>query len=119
MVDVIAAIHINKWQDRMVVNKIASIYSKSDNFNNNKIVNYVSNQIKEGNLIDASIEKAPMWFTTNQLQLPQVVQTIIDANKSIAQGNFNSQEKSSINDEEYMDAVKNNNQPKLKQMVTL
>ena len=85
--DVIVAIHINKKYGRNVINKIASIYSKSDDFGNNKINNYISQQIQKGNLIDASKNKASMWFTSRGLQLPKLVQTIIDANNSVPQEN--------------------------------
>lgn len=78
--DVIVAVHINKHHGRSVVNKIASLYSKSDNYGNNKIAEYVKNQIFQGNLIDASNKKAPNWFTSRGLQLPKEVQTILDAN---------------------------------------
>lgn len=36
---------------------------------------------------DASINKAPNRFTTRGLQLPEVVQTILDANTTIPQNN--------------------------------
>ena len=51
----------------------------------NRIKPYVNNQINNGNLLDASAKKAPKWFTTKELQLPEVVQTIIDANMIITQ----------------------------------
>ena len=34
---------------------------------------------------DASIKKAPLWFTASGLQLPHAVQTIIDAKVSVPQ----------------------------------
>ena len=83
--DVIVAVHINKRHSRTVVNKIASLYSKSDDFGNNKIIGYINNQISAGNLIDASNTKAPNWFTSRGLQLPKEVQTILGANNRIAQ----------------------------------
>lgn len=83
--DVVAAIHLNQRLDRMVVNKIASIYSKTNEYGKNKIVSYVQNQIQAGNLIELSAKKASTWFTSRGLQLPKLVQTIIDANDSIAQ----------------------------------
>ncbi len=83
--DVIVAVHINKHYSRNVVNKIASLYSKSDNNGNNRIIDYIKRQINEQNLIDASNNKASNWFTTRGLQLPKVVQTILDANKRISQ----------------------------------
>ncbi len=83
--DVIVAVHINKKHNRNVINKIASVYSKSDETGNNKIASYVERQIEEGNLIDASTKKAPIWFTTKGLQLPEVVQTIISANNTVSQ----------------------------------
>lgn len=90
--DVIAAIHINKKHGRTIVNRIASLYSKTNDYGNNRIISYVKNQIEQGNLIDASNKKAPKWFTTRGLQLPNVVQTILDANDSIRQNAQNSQE---------------------------
>ena len=90
--DVIVAIHINKRLGRSVINKIASVYSKTDDYGNNKIKNYVMKQISDGNLLDASTKKAPTWFTASGLQLPHAVQTIIDANNSISQTAKNSQE---------------------------
>ena len=88
--DVIVAIHINRKHNRNVIQKIASLYSKSDPYGNNKIKEYVNNQINQGNLLDASIKKAPNWFTSRGLQLPKLVQTIIDANNSILQSSPNS-----------------------------
>ncbi len=90
--DVIVAIHINKRLGRSIINKIASVYSKTDDYGNNKIKNYVMAQISAGNLLDASTKKAPIWFTASGLQLPHAVQTIIDANNSILQTTENSQE---------------------------
>ena len=91
--DVVAAIHINRHQDRLKVHRIASLYSKSDDYGNNHIENYVHQQIAAGNLLDASTKKAPMWFTSRGLQLPKLVQTIIDANTFIPQngGGVNTQ----------------------------
>ncbi len=82
--EVIAAVHINRRNNRNVIQKIASLYSKTDDYGRNKIVPYITNQINAGNLIDASKEKAPNWFTSRGLQLPKLVQTIIDANNSIS-----------------------------------
>ena len=86
--EVIAIIHINKRHDRNVINKIASLYSKTDDFGVNHIKSYVMNQIKSGNLLDVSIKKAPMWFTSRGLQLPKLVQTIIDANINVSQKEY-------------------------------
>ncbi|MBQ3563146.1 MAG: hypothetical protein IJA21_00885 [Clostridia bacterium] len=83
--DVIVAVHINKHLGRTVINKIASLYSKSDDYGNNKIIEYIKRQILAGNLIDASNIKAPNWFTSRGLQLPKEVQTILDANNKISQ----------------------------------
>ena len=60
-------------------------------------------QIDASNLVDASEEKAPIWFTNRGLQLPKLVQTIIGADNSIHQ-NYpivnSSGEKSSFDDTE-------------------
>ena len=87
--DVVVAVHINRKNGRSAITKIASMYSKTNENGENRIVSYVNNQIKNGNLIDASAKKAPMWFTTRGLQLPKVVQTIIDANVIILQNSQN------------------------------
>ncbi len=76
---VIVAIHMNRHQDRMLVNRVASIYGK------NRVENYVDSNINAGNLLYASKEKAPVWFTSRGLQLPKLVQTITDADNSIPQ----------------------------------
>lgn len=90
--------HINKYKERTVVNKVASLYSKSDELGNNKIISYVLNQIDKGNLLDASNKKAPNWFTARGLQLPKAVQTILDANNSIPNSakNVNDSSKNSL-----------------------
>ena len=77
--DVVAAVHLNKEHMRLKVNRIASIYGKDN------VIGYVNRQISAGNLLDADAKKAPIWFTIRGLQLPKMVQTIIDANNSKAQ----------------------------------
>ena len=83
--DVIVAIHLDRYQDRIRVNEIRSLYSKTDRYDNNRIEEYVYAQIEEGNLLDASEKKAPNWFTSRGLQLPKLVQTILDANRIVSQ----------------------------------
>lgn len=85
--DVVVAVHINRYLNRTVVNKIASMYSKSTESGVNRIAQYISAQIESGNLVDASAKKAPTWFTSRGLQLPKLVQTIIDADTTISQKN--------------------------------
>ena len=87
--DVIAAVHINKRNGRTVVNKIASLYSKTSASGKNRIEAYIVEQINNGKLLDASTKKAPKWFTSRGLQLPKLVQTIIDANNSISKKSVN------------------------------
>ena len=69
--DVVVAVHINRYLNRTVVNKIASMYSKSTESGVNRIAQYISAQIESGNLVDASAKKAPTWFTSRGLQLPK------------------------------------------------
>lgn len=85
--DVVAAVHINKYLGRTVVNKIASLHSRTTDDGKDVIVSYVNRQIANGNLLDASSKKAPIWFTSRGLQLPKLVQTIIDANNRVSQKN--------------------------------
>ena len=47
-------------------------------------------------------KKAPKWFTSRGLQLPKLVQTIIDANNSIS----NPSEKSNLSDEKISDSLR-------------
>ena len=84
--DVVVAVHINRTNvDHSKITKIASLYSKTNEYGKNKIESFVNKQIESNNLIDASIKKASNWFTTRGLQLPKAVQTILDANNSIPQ----------------------------------
>ena len=81
------------------------MYSKTNDFGNNRIINYINNQINSGNLLDANKEKAPTWFTSKGLQLPELVQTIIGTNNSIPENSEKvntSDEKNSkpLNDED-------------------
>ena len=103
--DVIAAIHINKQYGRSVVNRIASLYSKSNEYGSNKIVSYINNQINQGNLLYASKNKAPNWFTTRGLQLPNVVQTMLDAN-TIISNNTDNVNKNSLRDPLFLKSFK-------------
>ncbi|MBO5214401.1 MAG: hypothetical protein J6B86_06495 [Clostridia bacterium] len=80
-IDIICAVHLERMQDRLKVNRIASLYGKGN------IVDYVSRNISEGNLLDASKTKAPTWLSSRGLQLPKLVQDIVDANNSIPQKN--------------------------------
>jgi len=57
----------------------------TNEFGKNKIVDYVKNQIGQGNLLDASTKKASNWFTSRGLQLPKEVQTILDANNILTE----------------------------------
>lgn len=77
--EVVCAIHLNKYQQRFRVNRIASLYGKKN------IVDYVLSNIDNGNLLDADIRKAPVWFTNRGLQLPKLVQTITDAKQTVSQ----------------------------------
>ena len=48
---------MGKRMGRTVINKIASVYSKTDDYGNNNIKKFVLNQINSGNLLDASAKK--------------------------------------------------------------
>lgn len=104
--DVVAIVHINKWNGRARVNRIVSAYSKTNQYGYNRIVAYVTKQISEGNLIDGNIKKAVSWFTSKGLQLPKLVQTTLTTNNSISNNSkdVNSKSFASV-DEEYLSAV--------------
>lgn len=89
--DIVVAIHLNRFQKRLRVNRIASIYGKDN------IVNYVTSNISNGNLLHANKKKAPIWFTNRGLQLPKLVQTLIGASdNSILDSGKDVNEKHSI-----------------------
>ena len=89
--DIVVAVHLNKYEDRLRVNRIASIYGK------NNIAHYVMNNISNGNLLHANKKKAPIWFTSRGLQLPKLVQTLIGASdNSILDSSKDVNEKHSI-----------------------
>ena len=83
--DVIVTLRIKTSYGRNKATVVTSAYAKSDEYGNNKIVNYVLNQIKAGKLRDVSINKTSNWFTTVGRQLPSVVQTMLDAKQRLAQ----------------------------------
>ncbi len=91
--DIIAAIHCSAYEGRTEITKIASVYSKTNARNENKILGYVDKQVQRGNLVDGNIEKASRWFTRQGLQLPELVQTTLEANTTVSQntGDVNSQ----------------------------
>lgn len=82
--DVIVSIKIKASHNRNNVTVVTSAYAKSDEYGNNKIVNYMLNQIKAGKLRDVSINKTSNWFTTVGRQLPSVVQTMLDDKRRLA-----------------------------------
>ena len=71
---VVAALHLNKKQNRLRVNRIASVYGKD------KIENFIRNQADAGNLLYADKKKSQQWSTSRGLQLPKLVQSIADTN---------------------------------------
>lgn len=64
---VIAAIHLQRSQGRMVVNSVASAYGRN--------VSQLATAIRDGETIYAHKTKAPAWASTVGLQLPWVVQS--------------------------------------------
>lgn len=82
--DVIVTLRIKTSYGRNKATVVTSAYAKSDEYGNNKIVNYVLNQIKAGKLRDVSINKTSNWFTTVGRQLPSVVQTMLDDKRRLA-----------------------------------
>ena len=90
--DVIVSLKINTNYGRAKATVITSAYAKSDDFGNNNIRQYVMRQINDGKLRDVSINKTSNWFTTVGLQLPSVVQTMLDAKQTIAHDDKNNKE---------------------------
>lgn len=91
--EVIAALHLDKVQDRIRVNRVASIYGKDN------VAKYVTTQIENGNLLHADKKRSEIWFTSRGLQLPKLVQTLIStSNGSISQTGKNATENSQFSD---------------------
>ena len=91
--EVIAALHLDKVQDRIRVNRVASIYGKDN------VAKYVTTQIENENLLYADKKRSEIWFTSRGLQLPKLVQTLISTSKgSISQTGKNATENSQFSD---------------------
>ncbi len=69
---VVAALHLNRMQRHIAVNRIASVYGKEN------IENFVDRQAKAGNLIFADKNKSQQWSQSRGLQLPKLADTIAD-----------------------------------------
>ncbi len=77
---VLIALHLEKRQKRLLVNRIASVYGKNDTRR------YAIQQIEKGNLLDIDKKRSIEWLTNKGLQLPELVQANINASKdTIAQ----------------------------------
>ncbi len=75
---VIVAVHLNRYQDRIRINKIASAYGKIG------IENFVNTESERGQLKYVDTKKCQQWSTSRGLQLPKLVQSIA-GNDSILQ----------------------------------
>lgn len=76
---VIAAIHLDQMQNRLRVNRVASLYGKKN------LNDYIERNINEGKLVYPDKKIASTWFTSEGLQLPKLVQTNVNANLSITE----------------------------------
>ena len=72
------------FTDQNVSKEVSRHYASSDKMISQND-SYVNNNYMQNSRGDASAKKAPIWFTSRGLQLPKLVQTIIDANKKIPQ----------------------------------
>ena len=79
---VVTAMHLNRFQDRIAVNRIASVYGKES------IGNFVTKQTDAGNLLYIDKNKSQQWSTSRGLRLPKLVQSIAD-NNNISQKSDN------------------------------
>ncbi len=72
--DVVAAVHMNRHNERLNVNRIASVYGR------NNVLNFVKGQFANGNIKYFDKIKSQEWSTSRGLQLPKLVQSIPDNN---------------------------------------
>ena len=71
---IIAAMHLNKVDNRLRINRIASIYGR------NNAAKFVKSQFKSGNVKYVDEIKSQGWSTSRGLQLPKLVQSNPDNN---------------------------------------
>ena len=103
---VVIALHINRKQDRLSVNRVASVYGKDN------IAHFIETQVELGNLKYFDKEKCQQWSTSRGLQLPKLVQSITDNHSILQKNDFvnasnekKSKDLSSTTNNEYMRAV--------------
>lgn len=72
--DVVVALHLNKKNNRLDVNRIASVYGKEG------ISKFAIEQFKNGNVLYVDKIKSQKWSTSKGLYLPKLVQSIPDNN---------------------------------------
>ena len=92
--NVLVALHLDRYQKRLRINRIASVYGKHN------ITGYIKNQIKEGNMVfpDNDTQKKSIdWATNRGLQLPKLVQSnIATPNVNISEADKKSNKKFSL-----------------------
>ena len=100
--NVFVAIHFNKKQNRLSVNRIASIYGK------NNLNSYLEENIKNNKIIKFDSKKLKELITSRGLQLSKLVQsTLID--NSITDNNKNVKSKNTITNKDTQNEKKNTN----------
>ncbi|OQB15619.1 MAG: hypothetical protein BWY15_00332 [Firmicutes bacterium ADurb.Bin193] len=78
--EVVAAVHLSKTENRILVNRIASVHSRTNDYGENKTVSFVETQAEKGNLKYIDDKKSRLWTTSRGLQLPKLVQSLTDNN---------------------------------------
>ncbi|MCK9479845.1 MAG: strawberry notch family protein, partial [Firmicutes bacterium] len=102
--DLVVAIHLNKKQTHISVNRVASVHPRTaPGKSKNVIGSFVEAQIKRGNLRYVDKNKSDEWLRRGGLQLPSL-NTIITSNKI-----KNSRNAEGYNSPSRQDAVPNNN----------
>lgn len=74
---ILVALHIDRKQDRINVNRIASIYGKGN------IKNYIEEQVKKKNYKDGDKKRSSRWGYELGLQLPSLVQSNTSTSRKI------------------------------------
>ncbi len=70
----VAAIHLNRHLNRLLINKVTSVYGKEN------IESFIEREIAKGKLKYYDKIKSQQWSTSRGLQLPKLVQSITDNN---------------------------------------
>ena len=72
--DVVVAMHLNRSEKHININRVASVYGKEN------VENFIKTQTNGGNLRYIDVNKSQAWSQSRGLQLPKLADTTLDNN---------------------------------------